>query len=62
MKERVQQRDSYCSHYVAAFIRDTGMNVVARGSPGQMEACPRLTPAQYSFSQHIAIPPLLETA
>jgi hypothetical protein len=62
MKERVQQKKSHCSGYVAAFIQVTKMNVVARGSPRQMEACPRLTPAQFRFSQPMANTPLLETA
>jgi hypothetical protein len=62
MKERVQQKNPYCSHYVAAFIRDPRMNVVARGSPRQMEACHRLTPAQNRSSQYIAITSFLETA
>jgi hypothetical protein len=38
MKERVKQRDLYCSHYVAAFIRDTRKNVVARTIPRQTGA------------------------
>jgi hypothetical protein len=62
MKERVQQRDLYYSHYIAVFIQDTTKNVVVRGSPrqtrGRLQAYPR---AVSHFSQGTTIKPFLET-
>jgi hypothetical protein len=62
MKERVQQRDPYCSHYIAVFVQDTTKNVVVRGSPRQTSARLHAYPRAVShFSQGATIKPFLET-
>jgi hypothetical protein len=62
MKETVQQRDLYSSHYVGVFIQDTRKNVVARDSPRQTGSLPHAQPHAVSrCSQCIITTPFLET-
>jgi hypothetical protein len=62
MKERVQQTNPYGCGYVAALIRVTRMNVVARGSPRQIEAPAGLPQPDFAFRSTWQITPFLETA
>ena len=60
MKEIVQQKDLYRTHYVAVFLR--GTSVVARGSTRQIGTRPHVHSSAVSrFSQCIIITPFLET-
>jgi hypothetical protein len=61
MKDTVRQRDLYCTHYIAIFIRDTTKTVVVRGSPRHSGARRQAHPAVSRFSQGAIITPFLET-
>jgi hypothetical protein len=61
MKDTVQQRDLYCTHSIAIFIRDTKA-AVFRGSPCRVGARRYTPPAVLPFLQSaVIITPFLET-
>jgi hypothetical protein len=61
MKDTVRQRDLYCTHYIAIFIRDTTKTVVVRGSPRRTGARRQTYPAVSRCSQGTIITPFLKT-